>query len=81
LNQAQVFDLGADPTTVERLRAVPLDNHDEEPTLVGPEPRRRRSISAAIRLQAADNLPIAQFVCAVVTSLAALLYAVSFLTK
>jgi hypothetical protein len=79
LNQAHAFALGEDPTMVERLRVE--HDHDDEPTQVGPEPRRRRSLSAAIRLQAADNLPIAQFVCAVVTSLAALLYAVSFLTK
>ena len=50
----------------------------EEPTVVLPE-RPHRRLGERIRSTAAENLPIAQLVCAVATTLAAMLYVASAL--
>jgi hypothetical protein len=76
LNQAHAFALGEDPTTVERLRAVQPAEHDDEPTQVEREPRRRR-----LRFVAQEHLPVAQFACAVATTAAALVYVLTLFFK
>lgn len=75
MNQAHAFALGEDPTTVERLRVAAAE-HDDEPTQVEREPRRRR-----LRFVAQENLPVAQFACAVATTAAALLYVLTVLVR
>lgn len=60
------YHLREDPTVVELAAQTAL-------------PRRRRVTLRQIRCTASRLLPIAQLVCAVATTLAALLYVASFL--
>jgi hypothetical protein len=49
---------------------------DDETVVALDQQQRPRRLSRRLLLTASDNLPIAQFVCAVTTSAAALLYVV-----
>ena len=68
---------------MNRSHAALLTDDEPEPTAVLAEgaPHRRRRISRRIWLTSSDNLPIAQFVCAVLTSLACVTYVVQVVAR
>ncbi len=69
MNQARnVFRLGEDDPT--RVADDPLERRD---------PRRRLSVRLVVVCQ--ENLPVAQFACAVATTVAALLYVLTIVCK